>query len=220
MKCSLGISNFLEENSSLSRSIVFCYFFALITEEGFLISPCYSLDLCIQMGISFLSPFPFASLLFSAICKASSDHHFAFLHLFFLGMVLITASCTMSQTSVHCSSGTLSDLIPWIYLSLPPYNHKGFDLAHIWMVCLEKEMATHSSILAWRIPWKEEPGGLQSPGSQRVGHDWATSLILNGLLYIFIYYLYDISNINNKIRLYGAVFSVYVGRSQLLHMRR
>ena len=33
---------------------------------------------------------------------------------------------------------------------------------------LEKEMATHSSILAWRIPWKEEPGGLQSPGSQRV----------------------------------------------------
>ena len=36
---------------------------------------------------------------------------------------------------------------------------------------LEKEMATHSSILAWRIPWKEEPGGLQSMGSQRVGHD-------------------------------------------------
>ena len=41
---------------------------------------------------------------------------------------------------------------------------------------LEKEMATHSSILAWRIPWMEEPGGLQSTGSQRVGHDWATSL--------------------------------------------
>ena len=37
-----------------------------------------------------------------------------------------------------------------------------------------KEMATHSSILAWRIPWTEEPGGLQSKGSQRVGHDWAT----------------------------------------------
>ena len=36
---------------------------------------------------------------------------------------------------------------------------------------LEKEMATHSSILAWRIPWKEEPGGLQSTGSQRVGHN-------------------------------------------------
>ena len=36
---------------------------------------------------------------------------------------------------------------------------------------LEKEMATHPSILAWRIPWTEEPGGLQSMGSQRVGHD-------------------------------------------------
>ena len=43
---------------------------------------------------------------------------------------------------------------------------------------LEKEMATHSSILAWRIPWTEEPGGLQSTGSQRVGHDWVTLLTL------------------------------------------
>ena len=39
---------------------------------------------------------------------------------------------------------------------------------------LEKEMAIHSGILAWRIPWIEEPGGLQSMGSQRVGHDRAT----------------------------------------------
>ena len=39
-------------------------------------------------------------------------------------------------------------------------------------------MAPHSSALAWRIPWTEEPGGLQSVGSQRVGHDWATSLAL------------------------------------------
>ena len=47
-----------------------------------------------------------------------------------------------------------------------------------WEDPLEKEMATHSSILAWRIPWTEEPGGLQSTGSQRVGHAWATSLTL------------------------------------------
>ena len=40
-----------------------------------------------------------------------------------------------------------------------------------WEGPLEEGMATHSSILAWRIPWKEEPGGLQSTGSQRVGHD-------------------------------------------------
>ena len=39
---------------------------------------------------------------------------------------------------------------------------------------LEKGMVTHSSILAWRIPWTEEPGGLQSMGSQRVGQVWAT----------------------------------------------
>ena len=43
----------------------------------------------------------------------------------------------------------------------------------------EKAMAPHSSTLAWKIPWKEEPGGLQSMGSQRVGHDWATSLSLS-----------------------------------------
>ena len=40
---------------------------------------------------------------------------------------------------------------------------------------LEKEMATHSSILNWEIPWTEEPSGLQSIGSQRVGHNWAAN---------------------------------------------
>ena len=44
-----------------------------------------------------------------------------------------------------------------------------------WEVPLEKGMATHSSILAWRIPWTEKPGRLQSMGSQRVRHDWATN---------------------------------------------
>ena len=44
---------------------------------------------------------------------------------------------------------------------------------------LEEEMATHSSILAWKISWAEEPGGLQSMGSQRVWHDWATEHIYN-----------------------------------------
>ena len=62
MKFSLGIYSFLEEISSLSHSIVFLYFFALITEEGFLISPCSSLEFCIQMGISFLFSFAFLLL--------------------------------------------------------------------------------------------------------------------------------------------------------------
>ena len=63
-------------------------------------------------------------------------------------------------------------------------------------------MATHSSILAWRIPWTEEPGELQSMGSQRVGHYWATEHIVYRLykyIYIYIYihtytlfwYIYD-----------------------------
>ena len=43
---------------------------------------------------------------------------------------------------------------------------------------LEKEMAAHPSILAWKIKWTEEPGRLQSMGSQRVGHDWATSFLM------------------------------------------
>ena len=45
-----------------------------------------------------------------------------------------------------------------------------------WEDPLQKEMATHSNIHAWKIPWTEEPGGLQSMGSQRVGHDCVTSL--------------------------------------------
>ena len=44
-----------------------------------------------------------------------------------------------------------------------------------WEDALEKDMATHSSVLAWKIPWTEEPGGLQSIGSQRVRHDLAGS---------------------------------------------
>ena len=67
MKCPLGISNFLEEISSLSHSFVSLYFFALITEEGFLISPCYSLKLCIQMDMSFLFSFAFSLLFFSQL---------------------------------------------------------------------------------------------------------------------------------------------------------
>ena len=48
-----------------------------------------------------------------------------------------------------------------------------------WEDPLEKEMATHSSTLAWKIPWTEEPGRPQSMGSQRVRHDWVTSLSLS-----------------------------------------
>ena len=133
MKCSLGISNFLEGISSISYSIAFLYFFVLITEEGFLISLSL-LFFGTVYSIGYIFPFLFclSHLLFSQLF-VSPPRTFAFLHFFFLDMVLITASCTVSQTSVHSSSGTLSNLIPWIYFSLPLYNHKGFDLGHIWM---------------------------------------------------------------------------------------
>ena len=111
MKHSLDISSFLEEISSLSHSIFFLYFFSLFIQESLLISPCYSLELCIQLGLPFP---PFISLLSLAICKASHDNHFAFLHFFFFGMTLITVCCTRLWISIHSSSSILSDLIPWI----------------------------------------------------------------------------------------------------------
>ena len=53
-------------------------------------------------------------------------------------------------------------------------NSGDVDLVPSWADPLEKGMATNSSILAWRIPWTEEPGGLQTMGSQRVRHDLVT----------------------------------------------
>ena len=59
-----------------------------------------------------------------------------------------------------------------------------------WEDPLEKEMAIHSSILAWRIPWTEEPGRLQSTGSQRVRHDSVTSLSLSVFQILLLEYLW------------------------------
>ena len=52
---------------------------------------------------------------------------------------------------------------------------------------LEEEMTTHSSILAWRIPWREEPGSLQSMGLQRVGHNWVTEHAVRACVYTHYY---------------------------------
>ena len=58
-------------------------------------------------------------------------------------------------------------------------------------VPLEKEMVTHFSILAWRIPWMEQPGGLQSMGLQRVGHDSMSSLLLTIFYWNIVIYIYE-----------------------------
>ena len=71
----------------------------------------------------------FASLLFTAICKASSDNHTVFLHFFSMGMVLFHVSCTMSWTYIHSSSCSLSIISSPLNLFLTSkYSHKGFDL--------------------------------------------------------------------------------------------
>ena len=75
---------------------------------------------------------------------------------------------------------------------------------------LEKEIATHSSILAWRFPRMEEPGRLQSMGSQRVRHDWATSLHDYLSLWIFIRPLrtkkFTLNYVNNSHNLQWIMF--------------
>ena len=90
MKYSLDTSNFLEKSSSLSHSIVFFCIVHLIR-----LSHLCSLELCLQLCISFPFSLAFASLLSSTNCQTSSDNHFSFLHLFFFGVVLVTGSCTM-----------------------------------------------------------------------------------------------------------------------------
>ena len=67
-----------------------------------------------------------------------------------------------------------------------PWGHEESDTTeqphfHV----LEKEMATHSSVIAWKIPWTEEPGGLPSMGSHRVGHHWSDLVVV--VVYILVH---------------------------------
>ena len=72
------------------------------------------------------------------------------------------------QSAIPSWHGRWCGSSPW-----EPYQRGLYSLP---VGLMEKAMAPHSSTLAWKIPWTEEPGGLQSMGSQRVGHNWATSL--------------------------------------------
>ena len=130
--------SFIEPSFAWNVPLVFLIFFK--TPLVFPILPFSCISLHWSLRKSFLSlhailwnsafkcvyissyPLPFASLLFSVICKTFSDNLSALLHFFLLGMVLITASCTMSWTSIHSSSGTLSGLNSLICLSFPLYK--------------------------------------------------------------------------------------------------
>ena len=96
--------------------------------------------------------------------------------------------CIARQIPIHC---TTNKVLNSPFLCILPNPSLGVSLVAqrvknlpamqeiwVWFLSyedpLEKRMATHSSILAWRIPWTEEPGELQFMGLQRVGHDWVT----------------------------------------------
>ena len=84
-------------------------------------------------------------------------------------MSLHASSCYISSRirnlAVITGKQAFANTVAQRLKSLPPVREMG------WEDPLEKEMVTHSSILAWRIPWTEEPGSLQSMGLQRVRHD-------------------------------------------------
>ena len=132
MKCSLDISNFLEK-------IFPILFFPTISlhcslKKAFLCLLVILWNSAFHWVYLSFSPLPFASLLFSALCKASSDSHFAFFYFFILEMVLVSSSCKIYKLpSIVLQALCLPDLIPWIDSSPPLYYHKGFDLGHSWI---------------------------------------------------------------------------------------
>ena len=126
MKCSCGISDFLEEISSLSHPVVFLFFFALIAKEGFLISPCNSLELCIQMGESESE----VAQSYRTLCDPMNYTVHGILQARILKWVAFPFSRGPSQprdrTQVSCIAGKFT----WVYLSFSPLQsntaHLGF----------------------------------------------------------------------------------------------
>ena len=84
----------------------------------------------------------------------------------------VIVSNRLMITSLYLPSGHLirASLVAQMVKNLPAMQETQAQFLG-WEDPLEKGMATHSGVLAWRIPWTEEPGGLQPMGSQRVGHD-------------------------------------------------
>ena len=99
-----------------------------------------------------------------------------------LNDLCLKETCMYGLAPAYFSLLTLNLVCPSLVAQIVK-NLPAVQETWVWSLGLEdplkKGMATHFSILAWRIPWTEEPGGLQSMGSQRVGHDWATSLSLS-----------------------------------------
>ena len=129
MKCSLGISNFLEEISHLSHSVVFLYFFALIAEEGFVNSSCYSLELCIQMFISFLFSFAFC---FSSLDPAHT---------------LILSATPRLETAEE----RIQDCLDPYHILLPDY------ITFVCLNCGRPRFEPWVGKIPWRRKWQSTP---------------------------------------------------------------
>ena len=121
MKCSFDISNILEEISIVfpilfSSISLHCSFKAFLSLFAILWNSAFSWV--------YLSLFPssFTFLLSSAICKVSSDSHFAFMHFFFFGMISVNASCTILGISIHSSLGTLSSKLAPLLCPLTKFS--------------------------------------------------------------------------------------------------
>ena len=91
-----------------------------------------------------------------------------------------TRTSFLNSSNVVCCSRPVGNplshsrasLVAQMVKNLPIFWETWFN-PWVEKIPLEKKMDTHSSILAWKIPWTDEPGGLQSMGLQRIGHDWA-----------------------------------------------
>ena len=128
---------------------------------------------------------PWTKCVCSFICEFFSINMFCYSTLSVVGWIcqygsmdigtwILLTSCVLGGSTVHHSSESL------------PITQCFWRSIVIWWETYklsEKAVAPHSSTLAWKIPWMEEPGGLQSMGSLRVGHDWATSLSLFTLMH-------------------------------------
>ena len=131
MRCSLGICNHLDEITNLPMLLFSSISLHCSLKKAlFFLLAIFWNSAFRWLYLSFILCLPF--LFFSQLFVRPPQITILPFSFVFLGDGFDHHLLTMLQTSVHISSDTLSDLIPWIYLSLPLYNHKRFDLGHTW----------------------------------------------------------------------------------------
>ena len=126
-----------------------------------------------------------------------SDKSFVFSSLTIFWSILDLQSCVsfrcVAKWFCYTCTCIWASMVAQMVKNLPAIQETG-----VWSLGqqepLEEEMATHYSILAWRIPWTEETGGLHSMGSHRVRHDWATNTFTS---YIYLFSFRFFSQIDN-----------------------